>query len=116
MVGVLFGLGGLVHVGSILGFGGAKWSEMPIQFKIGDIVWGALDFVAVVGVVLRSPLGVLAILVAALSQIVMYRFFPDLFVLKQEHRTTLRGMVWFHVAVIVLLGGLAYIAGAKKGS
>ena len=36
--------------------------------------------------------------------------------LKEEHRTTLRGMVWFHVAVIVLLGGLAYIAGAKKGS
>ncbi len=88
VVGVLFGLGGLVHVGNILGFGGAKWSAMAIQFKIGDIVWGALDFLDVVGVVLRSPLGVLAILVAALSQIVMYGFFPDLFVLRVCARIT----------------------------
>lgn len=116
VVGLLFGFGGLVHVGNIFGFGEVTWAESAIQFKIGDVLWGMLDFVAIVGVLMKSPFGIFAIFVAALSQIFVYGFFPEVFMLKEEHRATLRDMVWFHVVVLAVLIALIYFAGDPNGS
>ena len=55
VVGTTYGLGGVVHVSSMLGFGEVRWSEAPLAWKVGDIWWGALD-IAAVG--LRSTLQV----------------------------------------------------------
>ena len=110
VVGVVYGLGGVVHIGNILGFGELKWADAPLSWKLGDIAWGALDIVAIVGIILGSPIGILAVVMAALSQMVLYGLFPGAFALNDEHRSTLRGMVWFHAFVLVALGVLVYIA------
>ena len=116
LIAVLYGFGGLVHVGNIVGFGELKWSEAPLAWKLGDVVWGLLDIVAVVGIVMKAPLGILAVVVAALSQIVVYGFFPDVFALSDGHRSTLRGMVYFNAVVLVALGVLVYFAGFRSGA
>ena len=109
IVAVLFGLGGIVHVANIAGFGGIDdWWRAPRILKVADVVWGILDFAALVGVLVRSPYGVLAIIVAALSQIVAYGFYPEVFALKPGDRAVLRGLVWFHVTVLVVLAAAFY--------
>ncbi len=40
----------------------------------------------------------------------------DAFALTEEHRSVLKGMVYFHVVVLVTLGGLIYVAGGRSGS
>lgn len=49
---------------------------------------------------------------AAVAQVVACSAFPDEFALTEEHRTTLRGLVYFNgIALIVLAAGS--IAGAR---
>ncbi len=116
IIGALYAFGGLVHVGNILGFGEQKWLESPVAWRVGDIGWGLLDFIAITGIVMRSPIGIWAVVLAGVSQIVIYGLFPDLFALTEEHRAALKGMVYFHAVVLVVLGGLIYAAGARSGS
>ena len=116
IIGAMYGLGGLVHVGNILGFGELSWAEAPLSWKVGDIAWGILDIVAVVGILLKAPIGILAVALAALSQIVVYGFWPESFALNEEHYSTLRGMVYFNAAVLIILGLLVWVATSKSGT
>ena len=116
VIGVLYGFGGLVHIGNILGFGELNWSESPLSWKIGDIVWGILDIVALVGVLLKAPVGVIAIALAALSQILVYGFWPERFALTDEHFSTLRGMVYFNAIVLIILGFLVWFASSRNAT
>lgn len=110
IVGGIYGLGGLVHIGNILGFGEVKWTEAPVSWRVGDIWWGALDIVAIVGIAFKSPLGVLALALAAGSQVVVYSLVPDTFALTEAHRSTLRGLVYFNALVLVMAALAIYIA------
>ena len=114
VVGAVYGLGGIVHVANILGFGERKWSDAPLSWKIGDIVWGALDVIAVVGIIMRAPLGLVALAAAAVSQIFVYGLFPGAFAMNDKHRSALRGMVAFHAVVLVILAVLVYFAGDRS--
>lgn len=116
LIALLYGFGGLVHIGNIVGFGELKWPEAPLAWRLGDIGWGLLDIVAVAGIVMRAPIGILAVIIAALSQILVYGLFPDAFALHDGHRSTLRGMVYFHAGVLVALGVLVYLAGIRNGA
>lgn len=116
IIGVIYGLGGVVHIGNILGFGELEWSEAPVSWKIGDIWWGALDIVAVVGIVLRSPVGVLALLLAAGSQVIVYTLAPDAFALTAAHRSTLQKLVYFNAIVLVVIIAAVYLAIRDDGA
>ena len=116
VIAALYGFGGLVHIGNILGFGELKWSEAPLTWKLGDVAWGALDVTAVVGIVLRARIGIVAVVLAALSQVLIYGLFPDAFALNDRHRSALRGLVYFNAVVLVVLGVLVYFAGTKAGT
>jgi len=72
IIGVIYGFGGVVHIGNILGFGEMKWTESPLTWRVGDIWWGELDLIAVVGIVLKSRLGLIAVVLAAGSQVLVY--------------------------------------------
>ena len=72
IIGVIYGFGGVVHIGNILGFGEMKWTESPLTWRVGDIWWGGLDLIAVVGIVLKSRLGLIAVVLAAGSQVLVY--------------------------------------------
>ena len=50
IIGVIYGIGGVVHIGNILEFGEVKWIEAPVSWKVGDILWGVLDIVAIAGI------------------------------------------------------------------
>ncbi len=115
-IGIIYGLGGLVHIGNIFGFGEKAWLESPLSWRVGDIVWGALDLVAVVAILMKMPIGIWSVLLAGLSQILVYSLFPDLFALTEEHHATLKGMVYFHVVILAALGVLVYLAGIRAGS
>ena len=110
VIGVLYGFGGLVHIGNILGFGERPWMESPLTWRMGDLFWGTLDLIAVVGIVLRAPVGVLAVALAAVTQVAIYGLFPDAFAFSDEHRATLRGMVYFNGGVLLALALLVYFA------
>ena len=116
IIGVMYGFGGLVHVGNILGFGEMTWAESPLSWKLGDVFWGILDIVAVVGIILKAPVGVLAVTLAALSQIVVYGIWPERFALTDEHLSVLRGMVFFNTSVLIILGCLVWLASSKSGT
>lgn len=109
-LGALYGFGGAVHIGNILGFGEMKWTDSPFAWRIGDIWWGALDVVALVGVILKSPIGLLAIALAAGSQIVVYSIVPGAFAVTEAHYSTLRGMVIFNSIVLIVLAVTLYVA------
>ena len=114
IIGVMYGFGGLVHIGNILGFGELNWADAPLSWKVGDIVWGILDIVAVIGIVLKAPIGVFAVVVAALSQIVVYGIWPESFALNEQHHSTLRGMVYFHTVVLGALVFLVWLATSRS--
>lgn len=116
IIGAMYAFGGLVHAGNMLGFGEQKWLESPAAWRLGDIVWGLLDFIAIVGIIMRNPIGIWAVVFAGVSQIVVYGLFPDAFSLTDQHRSVLKGMIYFHVVVLIVLGGLVYTAGGKSGS
>ena len=115
IIGILYGFGGLVHAGNILGFGEQKWLDSPLSWRLGDIIWGILDLVAIAGILMRSPIGIWAVVLAAVSQIVVYGLFPNTFALTDEHRVTLKWMVYFHIVVLVIVSGLIYMAGVRNG-
>ncbi|MDA7978135.1 MAG: hypothetical protein MPJ50_05120 [Pirellulales bacterium] len=115
VVAAIYGLGGLVHVANMVGLGEVKWRDAPLAWKVGDVMWGILDIAAVILVILRAHMGLLAILIAAVSQIVIYGFFPTLFALNETQRKALRGMVIFHVVVIAILGTSLYLAVTPDG-
>lgn len=110
-VGVLYGLGGLVHIGHILGFGEMEWMESPVSWRVGDVWWGALDIVALVGIVMRSPVGIVALALAAGSQVAVYSLIPDSFALTDAHRAVLESLVYFNLVVIVALAIALFFAG-----
>ena len=110
VIGAIYGFGGIVHIGNILGFGELTWSEAPLSWKVGDIAWGILDIVAVVGILIKAPIGIFAVALAALSQIIVYGIWPESFALNEEHYSTLRGMVYFNAVVLVTLGFLVWFA------
>ncbi len=76
---------------------------------------GALDFVAVVGTFLKSPIGPTCLVLAAVSQIVAYGLFHRAFMTKPEQLKTLRGMVVFHVVVLIALGLSFFLAVSSAG-
>ena len=116
IIGVMYGFGGLVHIGNIFGFGELPWSQSPVSWRVGDVFWGILDVVAVVGILTKAPIGIVAVALAALTQIVVYGFWPEGFALNDDHYSTLRGMVYFNSAVLVILGFLVFFATAKSGT
>ena len=116
VIAVLYGFGGIVHIGNILGFGEIKWTEAPLTWRVGDIWWGALDVAAVVGIVFKSPLGLIAIILAAGTQVAVYGFVPDAFAPTAAHHSTLRGLVYFNSAILLMLVVALYVANRSNST
>ena len=115
VIGVIYGLGGVEHLGNILGFGEMEWSEAPLSRKLGDLGWGALDVLAVVGIALKWPAGLVALIAAAATQVIVYALLPDAFALTDAHRATLRGLVWFNAVVLIVVVA-ALVVTVKNGT
>ena len=100
VLAVGYALGALMHYANIAGLGETKWRDAPLAWRLGDIAYAVLDTAAAVMLWLRSPLGVVLFLVAALSQLVLYLGLPRKFAFTKEHMRAIRSMVYIHVMTI----------------
>lgn len=106
VLAVVYALGGLVHISNILGFGELPWSDSPTAWRVGDLVYGVIDVIAALGLWRRAPWGVVAFIVAACSQLVLYVGWPDVFAFTPEQRSSLQGLVMTHIITLLGLTGL----------
>ena len=116
VLALLYGLGGTVHITNILGFGELPWLESPLAWRIGDIWWGSLDILALVGVALKWPIGLAAVVLAAVTQVVVYAVWPDWFALSEAHYSALRSMVLFNTAVLSVLSVSIFFVRRRFGA
>jgi hypothetical protein len=90
----------LRHAANILGFGELPWLQAPLAWQLSDIAYLVLDGIAAVGLALLRPWGIVAFLIAASSEILLFTLVPHWFVLRPEHETLLRSFVIYHVIAI----------------
>ena len=94
--------GGLIHWTNILGFGEIPWAEMPLTWKVGDIVYGLLDIVTAIGLWQRTVWGICCFLTAITSQFIIYTVFIDYFAFTVEQRQTIYGLVGTEIILILI--------------
>ena len=120
VIAAFYTYGAFVHILNILGLTGFDWMDAPAKWQILDIVYLVLDLTVVFGLVVASPIGFLAFVVAAVSQIFLYTLFrdwivdvPEPFVRTPEEIAYLDTLVTFHI-VTLLLFCLAMWLGRKS--
>ncbi len=99
---VVFAWSALVHFASLLGFGERSWGEMPLAWRIGDVVYAVLDTAIVIGLWKRTVWGVVCLLLAITSQFTIYTAFVDYFAFTEAHRKAIKGLLTGEAAALVL--------------
>ncbi len=121
LIAAFYAYGAAVHVANMASLTGFDWLAAPRLWQVLDVVYLLLDVVVVVGVILKRPFGLIAFVVAAVSQIVLYTAFRDHVAMlgtsnaldpsQMDYLTTL---VTFHVVTVVVFALLAAFAPAKR--
>ena len=110
VIAAFYAYGALVHVLNILGMTGFEWMEAPLKWQILDLVYLVLDVTVVIGLLIGSRIGYLALFFAATSQIILYTAFrdwiinvPEKFARSPEEVAYLDGLVTFHIVTLLLV-------------
>ncbi len=103
VLAVIFGWSALVHFANLLGFGERNWGEMPLAWKVGDVVYAFVDTAAVIGLWKRAVWGVLLFPLAIGSQFVIYTVFVEYFAFTTEHRQTINGLLATEAVLLAVL-------------
>ncbi|MEM7223747.1 MAG: hypothetical protein AAF495_12250 [Pseudomonadota bacterium] len=105
-----YAYGATVHVLKMASMTGFQWTQAPLKWQLLDIVYLALDLIAVVGLVLDRRFGWIAVLIAALSQLLLYTLLrdwvldvPAAFRPTAEQVAYLDGLVAFHGITLAVL-------------
>lgn len=115
VVSVFYLYGALVHVANLAGWRPMlEGVDIPAHWVAADLIYLALDVAVVVGVWMRETWGIVAFLVAAVSQIVIYAASPDSFAIEAEHYAAIRRLVVFHVASLAIYGATVWQAGRQR--
>ncbi len=114
ILALFFLYGAIVHYGNLLGFGEMPWREAPLSWQIGDIVYAIIDTLAVIGLWNKTAWGIGFFLVAAISQLILYLGFPDLFAFTPEQKQALWSLIIFHIITISIFFGLFFTAPKVK--
>ena len=95
---------------NMLSLTGFDWATAPLKWQVLDIVYLILDVLVVLGLALGWKAGYVAFYFAALSQIVLYTLLRDWivdvspkFAVSDEQRSSLTGLVVFHILTLVLV-------------
>lgn len=111
ILAIIMAYGASVHLSNILGLGGMPWKEMPLTWRVGDIVYGIIDTVTAITLWQKTVWGIFGFLGAIASQLVIYTVFIDYFAFTSEQRQTIYGLL---ATEFVLLLVLCLLAIAKK--
>lgn len=122
VVALLFAYDAYGHVASIAGMHGYAWADAPVKWRLIDVFYLTLDIIAVVGLLLRWAVGVIAFFVSAVSQVLLFTILrpwiidvPENFAGISDRIGYLNLMVGLYLAAIVLIL-IALRAGAMKRS
>lgn len=120
LMAAFYAYGAAVHVANIIGLTGFSWLQAPLKWQVLDLVYLALDVVVAVGLLLRPRLGLDALILAALSQILLYSALrawildvPPEFAPVAGQTGYLDTLVWFHVACLATLAAGALWTGRR---
>ena len=93
ILAIIIAYGALVHLTNLMGWGEMPWSEMPLTWRGGDIVYGLLDTVTAIGLWQRKAWGIICFFSAIASQFLIYTVFVDYFAFTDEQRQTIYGLL-----------------------
>jgi len=85
--------GASIHIANLLGFGEKPWSEMPMSWRVGDVVYGIVDLISAIGLWQQTAWGILCFFGAIASQFLIYTVFIDAFAFTAEQRQTIYGLL-----------------------
>ena len=115
-IGTAYAYGAYVHVANMAGINGFDWLNAPLKWQALDVVYLLLDVAVVAGVVLAKRFWIIAFGLAAISQIILYTALrswvldvPAAFAVTPESINYLNGLVAFHIASLVVIGGLRFL-------
>lgn len=113
----LYGAG--VHVANVAGWTGFDWLSAPLKWQILDAAYLALDLAVVAGLLAQRHWGVLLLIVAASSQILLYTGFrhwvldvPLAFEVSPSDAAYLDHLILFHAVCLVAVAispGMAWM-------
>lgn len=102
ILALIIAYGASVHVANLMGWGEMPWSEMPLTWRVGDLVYGLLDIVTAIGLWQRTAWGVLCFLGAIASQFLIYTVFIDYFAFTSEQRQTIYGLLGTELILLLV--------------
>ena len=109
IIAAFYAYGALVHVLNMLGMSGFSWLNAPAKWQALDLVYFVLDVTVVIGLLAGLRVGYLALVVAAVSQIILYTVLrdwildvPEAFARSPEEASYLNVLVIFHIVTLVL--------------
>ncbi|NET06121.1 MAG: hypothetical protein F6K16_15740 [Symploca sp. SIO2B6] len=111
VLSIIVAYSALVHGANLAGFGEKPWSDMPLTWKVGDIVYAIVDTVAAIGLWKRTVWGVVCMLVGVLSQFIIYTVFIEYFAFTSQQRQTIN--ILLVEEVVLLLVFLVLLIGKK---
>ena len=109
ILAIIIAYGASVHIANMMGFGEMSWAEMPLTWRVGDLVYGLLDTVTAIGLWQKTVWGIFCFLSAIASQFLIYTLFIDYFAFTSEQRQTIYGLLGTEL-ILVLLFFLLFIA------
>jgi len=117
LIAAFYAYGAVVHVANMASLTGFDWMAAPRLWQALDVAYLILDVAVVAGLILKRPFGLIAFILAAVSQIVLYTVFRDAvaltgteFALAPEQMAYLTTLVMFHVVTLVVFALLALFA------
>ena len=99
--------GASVHAGNMLGVGHGPWGEMPVHWRVMDVILLVFNVTVAYGLWMKQPWAVLAFVGGVvLLQIVPYTVFRQHFVQTAGDTQTLNGLIGMHLILLAVLAGL----------
>lgn len=99
---VIYVAGAIFHFSNLLGVGFASFEETPVPSRIADMVYGQFYVISALGLWMRRPWGVLSFFIIALSQLILYWGFTNLFATNNEHLFILQGITNIQISTLAI--------------
>ncbi|KIC14565.1 hypothetical protein RA21_19505 [Leisingera sp. ANG-DT] len=98
----------------MLSWTGFDWGAAPLKWQVLDVVYLALDLAVAAGLLLQKVWGMVALIFAACSQILLYSLFrnwvldvPPEFEVGPSEAAYLDGLLLFHTACLLAISIVA---------
>ncbi len=121
-IAAFYAYGAFVHVANMFGWTGIDWLNAPLKWQILDVAYLVIDCLVVWGMILRLGIGLVAFLVAAISQVFLYTVFrgwildvPPEFAPIPSEVSYLTTLVSFHLVTLLIVGA-AWLWARRNGS